>query len=149
MERKEAHPTGSVDRVLVRVIAMLGEFVRHVVDRDDAVEERDEHKNEEAEREVVQERVEVDVAGGEKVDAREKDDDEDGRGDHPLADPEPRLTKAKDAVPTLAPNALGAVSAAAPKLPDEVSDGAPCLLDVVQGHDTLAGLGVRARLRGT
>ena len=138
MERKEAHPTGSVDRVLVRVIAMLGEFVRHVVDRDNAVEERDEHKYEETEREVVEERVEVDVAGGEKVDAREKDDDEDCRGDHPLADPEARLTKAKDAVPTLAPNALGAVSDAAPKLPDEVSDGAPCLFNVVQGHDTLA-----------
>ena len=138
MEREEAHPASRVDGILMRVIAMLRDFVRHVVDRDDAVEQRDEHKNEEAQREVVEERVEVDVAGREKVDAREKDDDEDCRGHHPLADPEARLTKAKDAVPTLAPNALGAISDAAPKLPDEVSNGAPCLLDLVQGHDTLA-----------
>ena len=67
MEREEAHPAGSVDGILVRVIAMLREFVGHVMDRDDAVEERDEHKNEEAQREVVEERVEVDVAGREKV----------------------------------------------------------------------------------
>ena len=151
VEREEAHPTGSVDRVLVRVIAMLREFVRHVMDRDNAVEERDEHKNEEAEGEVVQERVEVDVTGDKKGDAHEKDDDEDGRGDHPLADPEAGFTKAEDTVPALAPNALGGVSGAAPKSPDGVSAGARCFFNVVQGHDAISlkmdgkpGLRVRA-----
>ena len=138
MQGEETHPPGRVDGILLRMIAMLRDFVGHIVDCDDAVEQRDEHKDEEAQREVVQERVEVDVAGREEVSAYQQNDDENARGDHPLADPEARFTKAKDAVPTLAPKALGAVSNAAPKLPDDISDGAPCLLDVVQGHEALA-----------
>src|SRR3954466_11614281 len=80
VQREEAHPPGSVDGILMRITTVLRDLVGHVVDRDDAVEERDEHKNEETEREVIEERVEVDIAGREKIDAYEKEDDKDGRG---------------------------------------------------------------------
>ena len=86
--------------------------------------------------EVVEERVEVDVAGREKVDAREKNDDEDCRGDHPLADPEPGLTKSEDAVAALTPGALRERRDAAPQMPEKVANRMRCLvlLDVVQGR---------------
>ena len=78
VQREEAHPPSSVDGILMRMTTVLRDLVGHVVDRDDAVEERDEHEKQEAEREVIEEGVEVDVAGDEQIDAGENEQDENG-----------------------------------------------------------------------
>ena len=67
MQREEADPAGGMDCVLMRVIAVLGDFVRHVVDRDDPVEERDEYKDEEPQGEIIEERIEVDATSNSSV----------------------------------------------------------------------------------
>jgi hypothetical protein len=54
-----------MDRVLMRVVAMLRDLIWNIVDRNDAVKERDEHEYQKSESEVVEEGVEVDVAGRE------------------------------------------------------------------------------------
>ena len=41
MQREEADPAGGVDRVLMRMIARLGNQVGNVVNRDDGVEDHD------------------------------------------------------------------------------------------------------------
>src|SRR5690349_19460569 len=57
MQCEEAHPSCGVDRVLVWVVARLGDQIRNVMDCDDAVEQHHNHKEENSESEVVQERV--------------------------------------------------------------------------------------------
>ncbi len=94
----------------VRMVAVLGDLVGHVVDRDDSVEERDEDENQQPQGEVVEERVEVHVAREKKSDTEDEDHYKNGRGGDPLADPEPasklatrnaiQLATGIDAVPT-------------------------------------------------
>ena len=88
MQREEADPPGGVDRVLMRVIAVLGDFVGHVVDCDDPIEQRYEHEDQQSEREIVEERIEVDVAADEQRHADEEDDNRGECSDHPLFEPE-------------------------------------------------------------
>jgi len=48
VQQEEADPTGGMDCVLMRVMAAMGDLGRNVVDRDDAVEQHDDHENQEA-----------------------------------------------------------------------------------------------------
>jgi hypothetical protein len=46
-----------MDGVLMRVMARMGDPGRNVVDRDDAVEQHDHDKEQQAQREIIEERV--------------------------------------------------------------------------------------------
>jgi hypothetical protein len=46
-----------MDRVLVGMMARLGDLGRDVVDRDDAVEQHHHHEQQQEQREIVQERI--------------------------------------------------------------------------------------------
>ncbi len=46
----------------MRMVAVLSDLVGHVVNREKSVEEGNDHKNQQAEGKVVEERVEINVA---------------------------------------------------------------------------------------
>src|SRR5689334_892505 len=87
-----------MDCVLVWVIALLGDLIRHVVDGDNQVKQRDDDENQKAKGEVVEERVEIDVLAEHKDDADDEDRNEDSRSHHPLADPETAFTESADVI---------------------------------------------------
>ena len=93
MECKQAHPTRRVDRILVRMVTLLGNLVGHIVDGDDPVKQRDDDENEKPQSEVVEEGVEIDAL---LVNGHAAGDDqgaEDRRREHPLREPEKGLTE--------------------------------------------------------
>ncbi|WP_245435681.1 hypothetical protein [Microvirga calopogonii] len=57
MKHEQAHPPGRVNGVLMWVVARLGDAVGNVVNGDDAVEQRDRHEEEDAQRQIVQEGI--------------------------------------------------------------------------------------------
>jgi hypothetical protein len=57
MQREQAHPPGCMDRVLMWMVASLGDPMRDVVNSDDAVEHDDDDKEQHEKCEVVQERI--------------------------------------------------------------------------------------------
>ena len=54
MQREQADPAGGMDRILVGMAAMLCDLVRNVVNCDDRVEDRDQHKEHQAQSKVVE-----------------------------------------------------------------------------------------------
>jgi len=56
----------------MRMTALLGDLVGNIVDGDDSVKERDYDKNQQAQGEVVQERVEIDILSQQEDDASNK-----------------------------------------------------------------------------
>src|SRR5882672_12071709 len=52
---QQAHPAGSMDGVLVGMVAVTRDFIGDVVDRDNPVENRDEHHDQETESKVIEE----------------------------------------------------------------------------------------------
>ena len=63
VQGEEAHPSGRMDRVLMRMLAPLGDFVGYIVDRDHGVEQRDDDEEQQAEREIVEEHFRPPTAG--------------------------------------------------------------------------------------
>ncbi|MOA39816.1 hypothetical protein D3C78_1616260 [compost metagenome] len=53
MQGEQADPAGGVDRILVRVVAVDGNFIGDVVEQDDPVEQDEPDKNQQAQREVI------------------------------------------------------------------------------------------------
>ena len=53
MKREQTDPARRMDRILMRMVAVLCDLVGHVVDRDDPVEQGDHDENEQPERKVV------------------------------------------------------------------------------------------------
>jgi hypothetical protein len=62
MLHEEAHPPGGMNCILVRMIAGLGDQMWNVMDRDDAVKQREDHQEQESEGEIVQERIAYHIA---------------------------------------------------------------------------------------
>jgi hypothetical protein len=63
--KRLTQPAG-VNSVLMGMIAVLGDVVGNVVDRDDPIEERDEYKDEEPQGEIIQKRIEIQVSRDKK-----------------------------------------------------------------------------------
>ena len=57
MQREQADPSGGVDRVLMRMVAVLRDLVGDVVDHDDDVEQGDDDEEQHPERKVIEEHV--------------------------------------------------------------------------------------------
>jgi len=55
MQREEAHPSGRVDRIPMRVIPRLGDVVENVVNGNDPIGERQEHERNDCQCEETQE----------------------------------------------------------------------------------------------
>src|SRR3954453_16113087 len=55
MQREQADPSRRMDRVLMGMIALFGDQIGNVVDRDDAVEHHHHHEEQQPEGKVVQE----------------------------------------------------------------------------------------------
>ena len=46
MQREQAHPAGCMNSILMRVTALMGDLVRHIVDGDDPVKQGDDNEDE-------------------------------------------------------------------------------------------------------
>lgn len=57
MQREQAHPARSMNGVLVRMVSRFRDFGWYVMDCDKAVEKHHDHEDQQAQREIVQERV--------------------------------------------------------------------------------------------
>ena len=53
VQREQADPAGDMDRILVRMVAVLGDLVGDGVNRDDRIEQRDHDEKQQSEREVI------------------------------------------------------------------------------------------------
>lgn len=54
MQREQADPAGRMDRILMRMIAVDGDFVRNVMQHDDPVEQHETDKHQQTQREVIE-----------------------------------------------------------------------------------------------
>jgi hypothetical protein len=57
MESEQAHPARRMDGVCMRMMALFGDPGRNVMDRDDPVEDHNDHENKQSKSEVVQEGI--------------------------------------------------------------------------------------------
>src|SRR6516165_2159117 len=57
VQHEQADPPRSMDRVLVGVMTRMSDLGRNVVDRDDAVDQHDDHEKQQAKRKVIKEWV--------------------------------------------------------------------------------------------
>ena len=90
MQREQAHPTCCVDRVLVRVVTPMGDFIGHIVDRNDPVKQRDDNEDEETQSEIIQEGVEIDALPIQGHSASNDECAQDQRRQHPFREPNKR-----------------------------------------------------------
>ena len=88
VQGEQAHPTCGMDCVLMRMAALLGDLIGHVVDGDDPVEQGDHHEDQKPECEIVEEGVEIDALLVESDTAGDEEGAEDKRGKHPLGEPD-------------------------------------------------------------
>ena len=77
---------------------MLGDIVGDVVDCDDPIEQSDKDKNQEPEGEIIEKRIEIQIANQEQQQADEKDGAHRNRRDKPFAQPKPALAQSADIV---------------------------------------------------